>query len=140
MLFFDWKNGTFFTLFNAKEWCRAGYNSHFTIVEGSHGREVPEYVPPEDETLGTCCYRGKTNSTDMYLGNITIVTSFSFQTLKKSSTKSGGMRSIGPSDEIFHESPGAAPVKMWRKIPPAQSRAAVLVVVVPGVQDPGVMD
>lgn len=47
------------------EWCRAGYNSHFTIVEGSHGREVPEYVPPEDETLGTCCYRGKTNSTDM---------------------------------------------------------------------------
>jgi len=32
----------------------------------------------------------------------------------------------------------AAPVKMWRKIPPAQSRAAVLVVVVPGVQDPGV--
>jgi len=71
MLFFDWKNGTFFTLFNAEEWCRAGYNSHFTIVEGSHGREVPEYVPPEDETLGTCCYRGKTNSTDMYLGNVT---------------------------------------------------------------------
>eukprot|EP00438_Fugacium_kawagutii_P001241 Skav223437 [mRNA] locus=scaffold350:612881:623802:+ [translate_table: standard] len=33
--------------------------------EGEHGREVPEYVPPEDETLGTCCYRGSSGSEDM---------------------------------------------------------------------------
>eukprot|EP00438_Fugacium_kawagutii_P018233 Skav218348 [mRNA] locus=scaffold755:1164637:1166322:- [translate_table: standard] len=32
---------------------------------GEHGREVPEYVPPEDETLGTCCYRGSSGSEDM---------------------------------------------------------------------------
>eukprot|EP00437_Effrenium_voratum_P009839 CAMPEP_0181426644 /NCGR_PEP_ID=MMETSP1110-20121109/15767_1 /TAXON_ID=174948 /ORGANISM="Symbiodinium sp., Strain CCMP421" /LENGTH=420 /DNA_ID=CAMNT_0023549841 /DNA_START=67 /DNA_END=1329 /DNA_ORIENTATION=- len=39
------------------EWCRAGWNSHFTLTEGSHGAEVPEYVAPE-ETRGICCYRG----------------------------------------------------------------------------------
>eukprot|EP00438_Fugacium_kawagutii_P011323 Skav205078 [mRNA] locus=scaffold142:518369:519115:- [translate_table: standard] len=47
------------------EWCRAGYKSNFVLVEGAHGKEVPEYVPPEDETLGTCCYRGATGSEDM---------------------------------------------------------------------------
>lgn len=47
------------------EWCRAGYDSNFKIVEGTHGREVPKYVPPEDETLGICCYRGKKDSKDM---------------------------------------------------------------------------
>eukprot|EP00438_Fugacium_kawagutii_P005904 Skav214439 [mRNA] locus=scaffold586:564698:565999:+ [translate_table: standard] len=47
------------------EWCRAGYKSNFVLVEGAHGREVPEYVPPEDETLGTCCYRGSSGSEDM---------------------------------------------------------------------------
>lgn len=40
------------------EWCRAGYNSHFVIEENSHGREVPEYMAPED-TDGICCYRGE---------------------------------------------------------------------------------
>jgi len=40
------------------EWCRAGYNSHFTMTENQHGREVPEYVAPE-ETNGICCYRGE---------------------------------------------------------------------------------
>ena len=39
------------------EWCRAGWNSHFTLTEGKHGAEVPEYVAPE-ETRGVCCYRG----------------------------------------------------------------------------------
>mmetsp|Transcript_67914 Transcript_67914/g.162108 ORF Transcript_67914/g.162108 Transcript_67914/m.162108 type:complete len:399 (+) Transcript_67914:63-1259(+) len=44
------------------EWCRAGYDSHFTLTEGNYGREVPEYVAPE-ETRGVCCYRA-TNRTD----------------------------------------------------------------------------
>ena len=41
-------------------------------VQGTHGREVPKYVPPEDETSGICCYRGKKDSKDMCLGILTV--------------------------------------------------------------------
>ncbi|CAK9038585.1 unnamed protein product [Durusdinium trenchii] len=78
------------------EWCRAGYNSHFTIVEGNHGREVPEYVPPEDETLGICCYRGKLGSAKDMCGACADVAKDSTCSVKSRCAGCGGTWCPGP--------------------------------------------